>query len=130
MTQESFENFSGIEVNVLPEFDSDNSNPEASVFIYKYHIKISNRGARTVQLKSRHWIIADAFDNVEEVRGPGVVGQTPVLSPGESFEYTSFCPLSTPTGSMKGSFNFALDDKSNFEVPVTEFKFKEKSLFN
>ena len=80
-----------------------------------------NSGDTTAQLVSRHWIITDANQHVEEVRGPGVVGEQPRLAPGEAFEYTSGCPLPTPFGSMRGSYQCVADDGTSFDVPIPEF---------
>jgi len=89
--------------------------------VFAYHITISNRGEQTVQLLTRHWIITDAEENVQEVRGEGVIGQQPVLRPGESFEYTSGCSIATPVGTMKGSYFMQADDGRQFDAPIAEF---------
>ena len=91
-----------IRVHVATQLDEERSTPAQSQWFYRYTVTISNEGSETVQLLSRHWIITDGEGRVEEVRGPGVVGYQPVLGPGESFEYTSGCPLPTPFGSMRG----------------------------
>ena len=120
----------GIRVSVRPEFNERDSNPEASVYVYAYHIRITNLGKEAVQLVSRHWIIKDGFSRVEHVVGEGVIGQKPLLSPGESFEYSSFCPLHTPTGSMQGSFQMRGSSESTFEAMIGEFPLKHLSLVN
>ena len=88
----------GIEVQVTPRFLSERSSPENGYYFWAYTIEITNRGPATVQLKTRHWKITDAHGKLQEVRGAGVVGETPTLEPGESFEYTSGVPLPTPSG--------------------------------
>ena len=93
-----------IQVEVEPSYVPERSNPGESYYFFAYRIRITNLGTRVTQLVSRHWIITDGQGRVHEVKGPGVVGEQPVLEPGESFEYTSFCPLPTPTGNMRGTF--------------------------
>jgi ApaG protein len=119
----------GVTVSVQPEFNEENSNAEAGVYVYTYTITITNNGNDTVQLVSRHWIITDGFNKVENVKGPGVVGNQPILKPGDSFTYTSFCPLSTPSGSMKGTFQMK-GEKGNFDAVIGEFRLQHKSLVN
>ena len=97
----------GVRVSVDARFSAEHSAPERQHWFFLYTIRIENTGDLTVQLQSRHWIITDGDGHVEEVRGPGVVGEQPVLMPGESFEYTSGCPLTTPHGSMVGSYQMA-----------------------
>lgn len=100
----------------------ERSAPELDRFFFAYRIRIWNEGADTVQLLSRHWIITDGDGNTEEVRGPGVVGQQPVLECGQAFEYTSFCPLPTPLGCMRGFFQMIyLEDGEGFEAEVGVF---------
>jgi ApaG protein len=96
----------GIEVRVVPEFLPAESSPKAERFVFGYHIVITNHSRRTVQLLERHWIILDADGDRRDVRGSGVVGQRPILQPGQSFDYRSGCPLSTPWGTMEGTFTF------------------------
>jgi len=91
-----------------------------------YTIRITNEGSRTVQLLNRHWIITDANGEVEEVRGPGVVGQQPVLKHGESFEYTSGCPLETAFGSMKGTYEMQVDNGETFHADIAGFALRER----
>ena len=93
----------GIRVHVTSHYSAEHSQPK-SLWFFLYTIKISNESTDTVQLISRHWIITNAENKVEEVQGPGVIGKQPVLAPGESFEYTSGCPLTTPFGMMKGTY--------------------------
>ena len=108
-------------VSVRPKYLEAHSNPDERHFVFAYTVTIRNTGKRTAQLVSRHWIITDGNNQVEEVRGEGVVGEQPVLKPGESFEYTSGCPLPTPVGSMRGSYQCVAEDGTQFEVPIPEF---------
>jgi ApaG protein len=108
-------------VTVSPRFLPEQSDPDSDKYLFAYTIRIVNSGQTTAQLISRHWIITDANQHVEEVRGPGVVGEQPRLAPGEAFEYTSGCPLPTPFGSMRGSYQCVAEDGTAFEVPIPEF---------
>jgi len=108
-------------VTVSPRFLPEQSDPESDRYLFAYTIRIVNSGQTTAQLMSRHWIITDANQHVEEVRGPGVVGEQPRLAPGEAFEYTSGCPLPTPFGSMRGSYQCVAEDGTAFDVPIPEF---------
>jgi len=110
-----------IEVKVTPRFMPDRSSPEASQFFWAYTIRITNRGTETVQLKTRHWRITDANGRVQEVRGAGVVGETPVLEPGKSFEYTSGVPLPTPSGFMVGSYGMVAASGERFDIDIPAF---------
>lgn len=108
-------------VTVSPRFLPEQSDPENDKYLFAYTIRIVNSGQATAQLLSRHWIITDANEHVEEVRGPGVVGEQPRLAPGEAFEYTSGCPLTTPFGSMRGTYQCVAEDGTAFDVPIPEF---------
>lgn len=108
-------------VTVSPRFLPEQSDPDNERYLFAYTIRIVNSGQATAQLMSRHWIITDANQHVEEVRGPGVVGEQPRLAPGEAFEYTSGCPLPTPFGSMRGSYQCVAEDGTAFDVPIAEF---------
>jgi ApaG protein len=108
-------------ISVSPRFLSEQSDPEGGKYLFAYTIRIVNSGETVAQLMSRHWIITDANQHVEEVRGPGVVGEQPRLAPGEAFEYTSGCPLPTPFGSMRGTYQCVAEDGTEFEVPIPEF---------
>ncbi|HRE92110.1 MAG TPA: Co2+/Mg2+ efflux protein ApaG, partial [Myxococcota bacterium] len=103
----------GVEVEVQSRYLPERSNPLRSQWFFTYHVSIRNAGTRTVQLLTRHWIITNAKGEIEEVKGPGVVGETPVLAPGDRFSYQSFCPLDTPIGSMHGSYQMVALDGSN-----------------
>ena len=115
MTQPSFA------VRVRVRYVAEQSDPEAGIYLFAYTIRVENTGDIGAQLLSRHWIITDGNGKVEEVRGPGVVGEQPRLSPGQSFEYTSACPLSTPVGTMRGSYQCLAADGTPFETAIPEF---------
>jgi ApaG protein len=117
----------GIEVHVTPRYLSERSSPENGYFFWAYTIEIVNRGAVMVQLKTRHWKITDANGRLQEVRGAGVVGETPVLEPGESFEYTSGVPLPTPSGFMAGSYGMVSADGLGFDVEIPAFSLDSSS---
>jgi ApaG protein len=108
-------------VDVRPQFVPEHSNPDEDKFLFAYTVTIRNTGDVTAQLISRHWIITDAHNKVEEVQGLGVVGEQPVLKPGEAFEYTSGCPIATPVGSMRGTYQCVAEDGTRFEAPIPEF---------
>jgi ApaG protein len=110
-----------IEVSVTPRFLPDRSSPEQGHFFWAYTIEITNKGAETVQLKTRHWRITDAQGRVQEVRGAGVVGEQPRLGPGDSFEYTSGVPLPTPSGFMTGTYSMVTDQGERFEIAIPTF---------
>jgi ApaG protein len=108
-------------ITVRPQFVAEQSDPDEGRFLFAYTVTIRNTGDIAAQLISRHWIITDANNRVEEVRGLGVVGEQPVLQPGEAFEYTSGCPIETPVGSMKGSYQCVAADGTQFEAAIPEF---------
>ena len=110
-----------IAVTVTPRFIAERSSPENGYFFWAYTIEISNLGESTVQLKTRHWRITDAFGRVQEVRGAGVVGEEPVLKAGESFEYTSGVPLPTPSGFMAGTYGMVSEAGEAFEIEIPAF---------
>jgi ApaG protein len=120
----------GVRISVWPLFDEANSNLGNMLFVYSYTIKIENVGKEMVQLLNRHWIIRDAFGRVEEVKGAGVVGKQPILQPGESFDYTSFCPLRTPSGSMEGTFEMRDSVNQKFNAAIGRFDLKSTTLQN
>ncbi|TVR98480.1 MAG: Co2+/Mg2+ efflux protein ApaG [Rhodospirillales bacterium] len=111
----------GISVTVLPIYLEEQSTPEASHFVWAYHVRIENHGGETVQLISRHWQITDSRGRLQEVRGEGVVGEQPVLRPGEAFEYTSGTPLPTPSGIMVGSYQMRTEDGEQFDIRIPAF---------
>jgi len=108
-------------VTVRPQFLPDYSDPAEERFMFAYTVTIKNTGDSKAQLISRHWIITDGNNKVEEVEGDGVVGEQPVLEPGEAFEYTSGCPLETPVGSMRGTYHCVGADGTRFEASIPEF---------
>jgi len=110
-----------IEVSPLPQFIPEQSDPENDRYIFAYTITIKNVGEVPAQLVSRHWIITDGHNEVQEVRGLGVVGKQPLLQPGESFQYTSGSSLTTPIGTMKGSYQMVAEDGTHFEAEIPEF---------
>ncbi len=112
-------------VTVTPRYSPERSSPSNSYFFWTYTINITNRGSETVQLKTRHWVITDGAGRVEEVRGPGVVGKQPTLKPGESFEYTSGCPLSTSFGVMEGSYQMVSESGDLFDAKIAPFTLSE-----
>ena len=111
----------GIRIEVESEYEPDRSSPFESYYFFSYHVRISNIGQETAQLLSRVWIITDSDGEVQTVEGPGVVGESPVLAPGEAFEYTSGCRLRTPTGTMEGRYFFVKEDGEPFEVAIPRF---------
>lgn len=120
----------GVRVQVSPEFLPDQSDPRMGLWVFAYHIRISNTGDETVQLQSRHWIITDASGKVEEVKGPGVIGQQPVLRKGESFEYSSGCPLPTPVGTMHGTYQMVNSRGDRFDAKIAPFTLAEPYALN
>jgi len=118
----------GIKVEVDSEFVPERSNPERNVYFYVYHVTISNESQETVKLVSRHWTITNGEGRKEEVQGPGVVGEQPTLAPGESFEYTSFCPLDTPFGMMHGTYQMTTEDGLEFEAEIAPFTLAQEEV--
>jgi ApaG protein len=111
----------GIKISVTTTYVAAQSSPTAHRYVFAYTVRIANTGDQPAQLKSRHWIITDGNNRVEEVRGPGVVGQQPHLRPGEHFEYTSGCVLSTPRGTMHGTYQMVRPDGSGFDATIAPF---------
>ncbi len=116
----------GIRVEVLSRHAPENSRPQEGEWVFQYTVRITNLSSDTVQLLSRHWIITDALEHVEEVRGPGVVGEQPVLAPGESFKYSSWCPLKTPTGMMQGTYRMVRTNGEQFDIQIAAFGLKAR----
>ncbi|RMF11062.1 MAG: Co2+/Mg2+ efflux protein ApaG [Alphaproteobacteria bacterium] len=110
-----------IEVTVEPFYLEDQSNPDEERYVWAYHVQIENKGGSRVQLKSRYWRITDALGRVQEVHGEGVVGEQPVLNPGDVYEYTSGAPLSTPSGVMVGRYFMISDTGEDFAVEIPAF---------
>jgi ApaG protein len=120
----------GIRVHVQVRYSPEHSNPQRREWFFLYTVTISNEGPETAQLLNRHWIITNANGEVEEVRGPGVVGHQPTLRTGESFEYTSGCPLKTPFGSMRGSYEMTTEDGKRFTAEIAPFALREPGAFH
>lgn len=120
----------GIRVLVRSRYLPEQSSPRENQYHFAYHITITNVGAETAQLISRHWIITDAEGDVQEVRGPGVVGEQPVLQPGASFEYTSSCPLKTNVGTMHGTYQMVRANGETFEARIAPFTLAVPNALN
>ena len=110
-----------IEVKVTPRFVAERSSPANGYYFWAYTINLANLGAEIVQLKSRHWRITDAAGKLQEVKGAGVVGEEPVLKPGETYEYTSGVPLQTPSGFMEGSYGMVTEAGERFDIEIPTF---------
>ena len=110
-----------IQIVALVRHLAEQSDEADNRFVFSYTITVTNNGQGTVQLLSRHWVITDSNNQVQEVRGQGVVGEQPVIKPGQSFEYTSGTVLSTPVGTMTGSYQMVAEDGTKFEVPIPKF---------
>ena len=111
----------GIAVRVEPTYLESRSSPDSSQYFWAYRVIIENQGWETVQLLSRHWMITNARGELTEVKGPGVVGEQPLLKPGESFEYTSGAPLNTPSGMMGGAYQMQTDNGECFDIEIPTF---------
>jgi ApaG protein len=120
----------GIRIQVKSFYLADRSSPREGQFYFAYTIRISNVGLETAQLLTRHWIITDAEGELQEVRGEGVVGKQPVLEPGTSFEYTSYCPLKTNVGTMHGSYTLARPDGRLFDAQIAPFTLAVPNALN
>ncbi len=120
----------GIRVQVRSAYMPEPSNPAGEQYFFSYHVRISNAGSDTAQLVSRNWIITDAEGQVEHVQGPGVIGEQPVLTPGASFEYSSFCPLTTAVGSMHGSYRMRTAGGEHFDAVIAPFTLATPNALN
>ena len=120
----------GIRIQVESMYVEERSDPQESYFFFAYHVVISNTGSEPAQLISREWIITDSDGNVERVQGAGVVGETPLLEPGATFEYTSFCPLRTSMGSMQGGYMMRLTDGETFRAEIAPFTLAVPGVVN
>jgi len=120
----------GIRITAKTKFVPEQSDPARGRYLYSYEITIENLGAQPAQLLTRHWIITDAMGRVEEVRGEGVVGETPYLEPGESFSYTSFCPLPSEYGTMEGTYGMVRPDGAKFDAEIPVFPLGEPYSVN
>ena len=114
-----------VRVEVESQYAPESSQPVQHEWFFHYTVRITNEGTDTVQLLSRHWTITDARGHVEEVKGPGVVGEQPVLAPGEAFQYTSGCPLPTASGTMRGTYHMVTKDGEHFDAEVAPFALHE-----
>lgn len=110
-----------INVNAVAEYLADQSRPDDGQYVFAYHITLINAGTVTAQLLSRHWIITDGNGKIQEVKGQGVVGEQPVLKPGQAFRYTSGCVLETPVGTMQGSYQMVAEDGETFDAAIAPF---------
>jgi ApaG protein len=115
----------GVRVQVVARYSPERSEPQGNKWVFLYTVTISNEGTETVQLLTRHWIITDGTGQIEEVRGPGVVGKQPTLAPGESFEYTSGCPLSSSFGIMEGTYEMVTAAGDRFDARIAPFTLSE-----
>jgi len=114
-----------IRVGVQARYDPNRSSPQESQWFFLYTVNITNEGRETVKLISRHWVITDGMGKVEEVEGAGVVGNQPILAPGQSFEYTSGCPLTVPFGSMRGTYRMINQHQEQFDIEIAPFTLTE-----
>lgn len=110
-----------MKVEVTPRYIEEQSDPARSQYVFAYTVRILNTGSAAAQVISRHWVITDGNEQVEEVRGLGVVGQQPLIAAGDVYEYTSGCPLTTPFGTMRGSYHCVGENGVPFEVEIPEF---------
>ena len=120
----------GIKISVEPVYSPEQSEPQNNKYLFAYHITIENEGEQSAQLLTRHWIIKDAWHHVEEVRGEGVVGETPILEPGAAFTYSSWCPLRTEYGTMRGIYGMVRPDGELFEAVIAPFALLPPALLN
>lgn len=121
----------GVKIEVESEYLADRSDLERSYYFFAYHVKITNEGEDSVQLLSRHWIITNANGKVEEVKGAGVIGEQPLIDPDESYDYSSFCPLNTPVGTMQGTFRMVSENGETFDAEIAPFRLAfEKEMFH
>jgi ApaG protein len=118
----------GIRVEVSPEFVPEQSSPAENKFVFAYKVVITNESTSKVKLLSRHWVIINADGDREDVEGPGVVGYTPELEPGESFEYTSFCPMNTSWGTMEGTYQMVKENGEPFDADIARFYLFDPAL--
>ncbi len=110
-----------IRVEVLARHAPESAQSEPGEWLFQYTVRITNESEEVVQLLSRHWIIVDALEHTEEVQGPGVIGEQPVLAPGKSFKYSSWCPLKTPTGMMYGTYRMLRTNGDQFDIEIAPF---------
>jgi ApaG protein len=115
-----------VRVEVLCRHSPEHSRPAQSEWVFQYTVRITNEGTETIQLVSRHWIITDAREHTEEIKGPGVIGQQPVFAPGHSFKYSSWCQLQTSTGVMRGSYQMIRANGEMFDIDIAPFALKTR----
>ena len=120
----------GIRIRVQSSYVPERSDPDHGSWFFIYTVEVANQGTETAQLVSRHWIITDANGAVREVRGPGVVGEQPTLAPGESFTYTSACPLETPFGTMHGTYQMVTPRGERFDAEIAAFSLGQPHAIN
>jgi ApaG protein len=120
----------GVRVEVLSQYSAENSHPMQGQWVFQYTVRITNQSSETVQLVSRHWIITDATGDTKEVKGPGVVGQQPLLAPGEAFKYSSWCPLETPIGTMRGTYQMLRENGGQFDAEIAPFALRAPFTVN
>ena len=120
----------GVAITVRSFYVPERSDPARDYYFFAYRVRIANVGDETVQLISRHWIITDGEDHVEEVQGPGVVGEQPVLDPEQAFEYTSACPLQTRVGTMQGTYQMVLASGEGFDAEIAPFTLAAPNALN
>jgi ApaG protein len=119
-----------VQVDAYPEFVREESRPEASYYFFSYRIRIKNLSPTPKKLLARHWVITDGRGMVREVVGDGVVGKQPLLNPGDEFEYTSFCPLPTPTGNMRGTYEMVDENGARFKIKIPLFFLRDAALLH
>jgi ApaG protein len=124
------ESTSGILIEVHPTFLREHSNPEEGIYVFAYEVTITNESRQPVKLVARHWVIRDGEGVERDVKGPGVVGEKPDLAPGASFTYSSYCPLPTPTGSMRGTFQLVRKDGTEFEAKIPLFFLRDLAPYH
>lgn len=120
----------GLRVTVRARYSPEHSDPARSRWFFLYTIRLRNESDETLQLLSRHWVIRNGTGRVEEVRGPGVVGEQPVLEPGDEYEYTSGCPLDTPMGSMEGSYEMVWESGGSFDAAIARFDLRQPTALH
>jgi ApaG protein len=120
----------GIRVTVTSRYMAEQSVPRLNRYVWSYNVRLANEGTKPAKLVSRHWVITDANGKVEEVRGPGVVGEHPHLGPGETFQYTSGCMLATSRGTMRGEYQMERDDGAGFDAEIGTFALEMPRTLN